>query len=353
MSVSEAEAAPPTLHLRGLLAVARPFLIAGGRAVDNSTEVFVGINVAKARNAIADRERGGKVRSLGEVDASGEDMRRFVQKLAAKHGRSYFCYEIGPTGYGLHRPAPYIAFWSIKHPNSVAVKPVVGHGADIILDITVNRAADNMLILSDERRMPAALYLSDSGCPPMTYWLNRLVQLARTVLSSTGDCKLPTRKSTRLASAAITCNPNACSIERMESEPFQSDPKGAMIMTGADYLRRLGHTNFITGQSARNFSHGDRLLREFDLERCRQARVCAGHGADLALGPMRFNEVVKSGMDPHSYVGRQRADAFRGCEGRAAVLSALELTPRAYGPIRRSALEKSYMQAAPPPTRRG
>lgn len=42
------------------------------------SEVFVGIDVAKARNAIAiaDGGRGGEVRFLGEVDASEENMRR-------------------------------------------------------------------------------------------------------------------------------------------------------------------------------------------------------------------------------------------------------------------------------------
>ena len=44
------------------------------------TEVFVGIDVSKMRNAvaIADAERGGEVRFLGEVDASEESMRRMV-----------------------------------------------------------------------------------------------------------------------------------------------------------------------------------------------------------------------------------------------------------------------------------
>lgn len=42
--------------------------------------VFVGIDVAKARNAIAvaDGERGGEVRFVGEVDASEESMRRVL-----------------------------------------------------------------------------------------------------------------------------------------------------------------------------------------------------------------------------------------------------------------------------------
>ncbi len=73
--------------------------------MDYCTEVFVGIDVAKTRNAvaIADGERGGEVRYLGEVDASEESMRRLVKRIAAKHERIHFCYEAGPTGYGLHR----------------------------------------------------------------------------------------------------------------------------------------------------------------------------------------------------------------------------------------------------------
>ena len=56
------------------------------------TEVFVGIDVAKARNAvaIADGERGGEVSYLGEVDASEESMRRLVKRIAAKHERVHF-----------------------------------------------------------------------------------------------------------------------------------------------------------------------------------------------------------------------------------------------------------------------
>ena len=52
-----------------------------------STEVFVGIDVSKTRNAIAvaDGERGGEVRFLGEVDASDESMRRVVARITARH----------------------------------------------------------------------------------------------------------------------------------------------------------------------------------------------------------------------------------------------------------------------------
>lgn len=65
------------------------------------SEVFVGIDVAKERNAVAVAEGGrdGEVRYLGEVDATPEGMR----KVVAKYRKLHFCYEAGPTGYGLHR----------------------------------------------------------------------------------------------------------------------------------------------------------------------------------------------------------------------------------------------------------
>src|SRR5665213_3496208 len=68
-------------------------------------EAFIGIDAAKLRNAvaIADAGRDGEVRYFGEVDASLESMRRLIGKLASKYEQLHFCYEAGPTGYGLHR----------------------------------------------------------------------------------------------------------------------------------------------------------------------------------------------------------------------------------------------------------
>ena len=69
------------------------------------TEAFIGIDAAKAKNAVAVAEggRGGEVRWFGEVDASPESMRRTIGKIAAKYDEVHVCYEAGPTGYGLHR----------------------------------------------------------------------------------------------------------------------------------------------------------------------------------------------------------------------------------------------------------
>ncbi len=69
------------------------------------TEVFVGIDTSKLRNAIAIAEQGrqGEIRYLGEIDNTPEATRKLVAKLAQRYQKLHFCYEAGPTGYGLHR----------------------------------------------------------------------------------------------------------------------------------------------------------------------------------------------------------------------------------------------------------
>ena len=69
------------------------------------TEVFVGIDTSKLRNAIAIAEQGrqGEVRYLGEIDNTRAATRKLVAKLAQRCQKLHFCYEAGPTGYGLHR----------------------------------------------------------------------------------------------------------------------------------------------------------------------------------------------------------------------------------------------------------
>ena len=63
-------------------------------------EVFVGLDVAKAKNAvaIAEGERNGEVRYLGEIENTAEATRRLIAKLSRTYGKMTFCYEAGPTG---------------------------------------------------------------------------------------------------------------------------------------------------------------------------------------------------------------------------------------------------------------
>ena len=87
--------------------------------MEHYKQAFVGIDVAKLRNAlaIAEDERGGEVRFVGEVDASEDCMRRTVKRIAAKYDRVHFCYEAGPTGYGLYRLITSLGF------NCIVVAP--------------------------------------------------------------------------------------------------------------------------------------------------------------------------------------------------------------------------------------
>jgi hypothetical protein len=65
-----------------MLGRAEPILTTGGRAVANYREAFVGIDVAKLKNAIA-VAGAGEVRFFGEVDASATSMRRVIRRIAA------------------------------------------------------------------------------------------------------------------------------------------------------------------------------------------------------------------------------------------------------------------------------
>src|ERR1700747_771609 len=66
---------------------------------------FVAFDSAKEKHAvaIADEGRDGEVRYLGEIDNSTDAVRKLVAKLSRQYERLHFCYEAGPTGYGLHR----------------------------------------------------------------------------------------------------------------------------------------------------------------------------------------------------------------------------------------------------------
>src|ERR1700719_3673792 len=90
---------------RGLPGWTGQSLKQGGRVVGHHSEAFIGIDTSKLRNAVAIAEGGrdGEVRYLGEIDATEAATRKLVSKLAAKYDKLTFCYEAGPTGYGLYR----------------------------------------------------------------------------------------------------------------------------------------------------------------------------------------------------------------------------------------------------------
>jgi transposase len=73
--------------------------------VKDYSEAYVGIDTSKLRNAVAIAEAGrtGEIRFVGEVQNTPEATRKLIAKLAERYKKLYFCYEAGPTGYGLQR----------------------------------------------------------------------------------------------------------------------------------------------------------------------------------------------------------------------------------------------------------
>jgi transposase len=71
----------------------------------DDSEAFVALDTSKLRNAVAIAQpgRGGEIRFLGEIENSEAATVKLVRKLAGTYRRLTFCYEAGPTGYGLYR----------------------------------------------------------------------------------------------------------------------------------------------------------------------------------------------------------------------------------------------------------
>ena len=69
------------------------------------SEAFIGFDTAKKKHAvaIADVGREREIRYLGEIDSSPLTIERMIRKLAGRYEKLHFCYEAGPTGYGLYR----------------------------------------------------------------------------------------------------------------------------------------------------------------------------------------------------------------------------------------------------------
>ena len=74
------------------------------------SEVFVGLDVAKSKNALAIAEGGrkGEMRYFGEVDNTQDATRRLIARLSKTYKKMTFCYEAGPTGYGLFRCGKHV-----------------------------------------------------------------------------------------------------------------------------------------------------------------------------------------------------------------------------------------------------
>ena len=94
--------------------------------MSNNSEAFVAFDTSKLRNAvaIADAGRAAEVRFLGEIENSAAATAKLVKKLAGKYQRLTFCYEAGPTGYGLYRQIESLGHeCMVVAPSLIPTKP--------------------------------------------------------------------------------------------------------------------------------------------------------------------------------------------------------------------------------------
>jgi transposase len=90
------------------------------------SEVFVGIDTAKKKHAvaIADAGRDGETRYLGEIDSAPVTVEGVIKKLASKYEKVRVCYEAGPTGYGLYRQIVTLGHeCTVVAPSMIPKKP--------------------------------------------------------------------------------------------------------------------------------------------------------------------------------------------------------------------------------------
>jgi transposase len=87
---------------------------------------YVAFDTSKETLAVAIAESGRRkeVRFFGTIASRPEAVRKLVERLAKQHQRLAFCYEAGPTGYGLYRQIRALGYGcQVVAPSMVPVRP--------------------------------------------------------------------------------------------------------------------------------------------------------------------------------------------------------------------------------------
>jgi transposase len=125
MSWFEPAARLAACQYRGLIGCAGQSLKHGRRAMNQDT-TYVAFDTSKETLAVAIAESGRRreVRFFGTIASRPEAVRKLVEKLARQHRRLAFCYEAGPTGYGLYRQIRAMGHdCQVVAPSMVPVRP--------------------------------------------------------------------------------------------------------------------------------------------------------------------------------------------------------------------------------------
>jgi transposase len=103
--------------------------------------------------------RSGEVRFLGEIDNTAASIAKLVRKLAAKYERLTFCYEAGPTGYGIYRQITGLGHECVvAAPSLIPKKPgnrVKTNRRDAVTLATLLRANELTAVWVPDRRHEA------------------------------------------------------------------------------------------------------------------------------------------------------------------------------------------------------
>lgn len=90
---------------------------------------FIGLDTSKLKIsvAVADGERNGEVRFLGDISSEPASIAGMVKKLAKRGAKLHFCYEAGPTGYGLiDKSLNWVTNAVLSHRHWSQSVPVIG-----------------------------------------------------------------------------------------------------------------------------------------------------------------------------------------------------------------------------------
>lgn len=73
--------------------------------MNEDSVIFIGLDTSKLKIsvAVADGVRNGEMRFYGDISSEPVSVAAMVKRLSKNGAKLHFCYEAGPTGYGLYR----------------------------------------------------------------------------------------------------------------------------------------------------------------------------------------------------------------------------------------------------------